>query len=130
MRVSREVMHLNPGIFGAVATIVTQRREYNQYKQNYLSSFSKMEHKIIWKIHIDDLKKRALEFQTKYRMLMDKQRWLYSDDYFAVDLFRIMQEYNCNNSEIQHLICYDDREFSAYEKQLYKKLKEKYEERA
>lgn len=127
MRVSREVMCLNPGIFGAVAAIAMQRREYNQYKQNYLSPFSKMEHKIIWKIHIDDLNKRALGFQTKYKMLVDKERWFNSDSYFAVNLFRIIQEYNCNNSEIRHLVCYDDREFNTYEKQQYEKLKEKYE---
>lgn len=130
MRVSREVMYLNPGIFGAIAAIAMQRREYNQYKQNYLSPFSKMEHKIIWKIHIDDLKKRACEFQMKYKMLVDEQKWFDSNEHFAIGLFRIIQEYNCNNSEIHHLICYDDREFSAYEKQLHKKLKEKYEEQA
>lgn len=61
----------------------------------------------------------------KYKMLVDEQRWFDSDSHFAIGLFRIIQEYNCNNSEIRHLICYDDREFSTYEKQLYKKTERK-----
>lgn len=115
---------MNPGIFGAVGSVVNRKKDTLLYKREYTKCYGKVDAKVIWKTHINDLIKRASEFKSDYFLI---KNCIYMNDAdFAIALFKIIQKYNNGNCNIENIVCYDDEHFDAYEKLLYEKLKKKY----
>lgn len=69
-KIQRDIRGLmNPGIYGAVATIVDQKIKSHKYKNDYIKYYGKHDKQIVWSVHISDLKKKASDFLIKLHML-------------------------------------------------------------
>lgn len=115
---------MNTGIFGTVAAAVSQKKKTRLYKREYTKHYGKSDAKVIWNTHLSDLIKHASKFKSDYYLINNRN--CMNDTDFAIELFKIIQEYNNGNFNIENIVCYDDDHFGAYEKLLYEKLKKKY----
>lgn len=116
---------MNPGIYGAIATICNQRKSVREYKNTCSANYGKQDAKIIWKTHISDLEKNGIKF---LRRLKELEQYSKNGTYLYIELFKLIQEYGQGfDKEIINLVCIGDYDFGLYERRIYERLKEKFE---